>query len=346
MTQAAFQWAEAGQQDCAAARAFVPRPPQAADAAPPDPLVPTVFHERWWLDLVTGGDYEELQLQRHGRLVARLPYWPMRRHGFRVALMPPLTHALGPALDEGPGSANTRALHRLDLTKELIAQLPPLALFSQVCHRELAEVLAFQGAGFETSVQFSSEIAPAPQAQLWAAMRDKTRNVIRRAEERGRVEELHDPELFRRFYADNLADRGCHSYFDLDLIAPLYEACRARAQGRLLMCRDDRDRALAAVFYVWDRSTLWYFLSTRNANAADNGAVSLLVWEAIREAARRQLLFDFDGVSSEGSARFFAGFGGRIAARYAVRRGRGVYALARSLKASLLGSQRNYFTAP
>lgn len=349
MTHAAFGW------DDMQLRAAGPRQPLQLVAPRPaawdgdaaiDPLVPTIFHEPWWLQLVSRGACEEVEVRRHGQVVGRLPYWIARRRLLRTSVMPELTHALGPAVDEGSGSINTRTLRRLDIVKELIAQLPKLSLFSQVCHRGIADVLAFQACGFDTSVHFSSEIAPAPEAQLWAAMRDKTRNVIRRAEERERVEELHDAELFRHFYADNLAGRSCPSYFDLDLIAPLFEACRARSQGRMLMCRDDRGRPVAAVFYVWDRATLWYFLSTRDPAAGDNGAVSLLVWEAIREAARRGLVFDFDGVSSEGSARFFAGFGGRIAPRYAVRRATSGYELARRLKTWLLGSRRNFFTGP
>lgn len=57
--------------------------------------------------------------------------------------------------------------------------------------------------------------------------------------------------------------------------------------------------------------------------------------------------FVWDEVNvSEGSARFFAGFGGHVAPRYVVHRCTRVYQLARSLKACLLGSRRNYFTGP
>jgi hypothetical protein len=54
--------------------------------------------------------------------------------------------------------------------------------------------------------------------------------------------------------------------------------------------------------------------------------VSFLVWEGIRDASRRQLVFDSDGLNSSffqnpearGGILFFAGFGGQVRPRYIV----------------------------
>lgn len=308
------------------------------------PTTPTLFHEPWWLNIVGRGSYEEAQVINDGRVIGRLPYLLTRRHFSRVSVMPQLTHVLGPAIDEGKGSINTRMLRRLDVMKDLAGQLPRLAHFRQVCHHDVGDVLAFQGCGYDASVHFSLELAPAPEAQLWAAMRDKTRNVVRRSLERSAVEELIDPQEFSRFYQRNLGLAGAHSYFDLGLIAPLFDACRRRDCGRMLAVRDATGDLGAAVFYIWDRSRLWYFMSTRDRGSKDNGAVSLLLWHAIREAAGRGLTFDFDGVSSEGSSRFYAGFGAAISPRYAIHRSSAVYRLADNLKALLRPGNRNHFT--
>ena len=42
-------------------------------------------------------------------------------------------------------------------------------------------------------------------ADLWAGLRDKTKNVIRRARERLVVREIDDVNLFANFYKNNLA---------------------------------------------------------------------------------------------------------------------------------------------
>jgi hypothetical protein len=261
--------------------------------------------------------------------------------------MPQLTHLLGPAIDEGSGSSNTRWLRRLDILKELIGQLPRVGLFSQTCHPDTLDVLGFQAAGFDTSLQFSAEIHPAPEDAMWRGMRDKTRNVIRRAAERAQTRELADPVEFTRFYADNLARAGTRSYFDLSRVAPLFQAAHARGQARILAVDDPSGQKAAAVLYVWDERRMWYLLSSRDPRFTDNGAVSSLIWEGIKEAARRGLIFDFDGVSSNGSARFFAGFGATLRPRYVVHRTSPGFAVADSLLACLRGRwARNHFTGP
>lgn len=324
-----------------------PQRPQPQAQAQADPILPTIFHERWWLDAVTAGRWEAAEVRQGGRCVGWMPYVVGRHRGFRVSVMPPLAHLLGPAIDAGSGTGNTRWLRRLGILEDLVAQLPPLALFSQTCHPDLPDVLGFQALGFESFVQFSAEVPPQPQASTWAALRDKTRNVIRRAQEQAAIETLADPAEFTRFYMDNLARAGGRSYFDVDRIVPLYEAAHARSRARILAARARGGGLVAAVFYVWDARRMWYFLSTRSPQAANNGAVSLLVWEGMRLAGERGLVFDFDGIASAGAARFYSGFGARIRPRFAVYRRSIAYSLFTAALDALRGrSNRNHFTAP
>jgi hypothetical protein len=319
----------------------------AANDAAIDPLCPTVFHERWWLDAVTGNDWHAAEVRHHGQLVGWMPYALSRRHGFTVSVMPPLTHLLGPIVDEGRGTANTRWLRRLGILQELAGQLPKVALFSQTFHPEVADLTAFQSRGFESFVQFTAEVAPDDEAALWSRLRDKTRNVIRRAQEHCRVETLEDPHEFERFYRSNLERAGERSYFDTGLIAPLFTAARSRHQARILAARAPQGRLIAAVFYVWDRRRVWYFLSTRDPVGSHNGAVSLLVWRGMQMAAHLRATFDFDGIAGEGAARFYGAFGAQFRPRFAVWRRSPPYALFCSAADVLRGrAARNPFVAP
>jgi hypothetical protein len=320
---------------------------RAANDASVDALVPTLFHEHWWLEAATGGRWRAAEVRHGGRLVGWMPYVLSRRRGFTVSVMPALAHLLGPAIDTGGESAKTAWLRRAAIVRELIAQLPRVAHFSQVFHPGAPEVLAFQAGGFESFTQFSAELAAQSEGALWSLMRDKTRNVIRRAQEQCRVETVADPHEFVRVYERNLRGLGRCSYFDASQAVPLYEAAAARGQARIVGARSRAGDLVAAVFYVWDRRRMWYFLSTRDAQAAGNGAVALLVWQGIRMAAERGLIFDFDGIVSDGAARFYAGFGARFVPRFAVWRRSAVYALAESAIDVLRGrSNRNPFIVP
>ena len=288
-------------------------------ALPFDPLAPTVFHQRWWLDAVTGGDYAEAVATQSGRPVGWFPYClqPILP-GHQVCGMPTMTHFLGPAIDEGTGAACNRVLRRAQITRELLAQVPRTSGFWQVMHRGTHETLVYQELGYEAAVRFTFEVAPEAPGVLWRNMRDKTRNVIRRAEEQHAVAEL-DVSAFAAIYNDNLVHGGNSSRYSAALLEHVCSATISRGQGRILAAEDASGQAVAAIFYVWDTQAAYYMLSTRRPGSA-NGAVSLLLWHAMQEVAAGGLIFDFEGVTTSGSALFFTGFGGVVVPRYVVSR--------------------------
>jgi hypothetical protein len=281
-----------------------------------DPLAPTIFHESWWLDVATGQKYAAAEVSSGGRIVGKLPYFLSRRKGLSHVIMPTLTHFLGPALIEGEGSANTRFLNRLSITRELIAKLPAASSYEIKCHAGITDVIAFQAQRFQTTVQFTHEIQPLPEQELWKRMRDKTRNVIRRAQEKYDVLQLDDAQAFVELYARNLREE---SYLDLSVCRHIIESCMSRNRGRILGAKNRSGDLVAANFCAWDANSSYYLMSTRGRSAG-NGAGSLLVWKAILDAANRKLVFDMDGLSSEGGILFFAGFGADVRPRYIAKR--------------------------
>jgi len=292
---------------------------QRISTVPKDHLLePTIFHESWYLEAATGGRYREVTVRRDGAVVGRLPYTLTDLPaGQSLCHMPPLAHFLGPAFDAGPGAAVNQSLNRDRILRELIETLPRTSGFYQKLHRGITDTLVFQEHGFRTDIQFSYEIPPSPRAALWNAMRDKTRNVIRRAEETYAMEDSHDCDAFLSFYNANLAERGRINHYRR--IAQVSAAALLRGRGRILAARDKSGSRVASIFYIWDSRVAYYLLSTRRLDSG-NGAVSLLIWTAMQDAASRGVVFDFDGVSNAGSRIFYSGFGGTIVPRYIVSR--------------------------
>ena len=289
-----------------------------------DPLIPTIFHEPWWLEAATGGRYEEVTVSSGGRIVGRLPYLRKQRFGFTSFIPPELTHFLGPAVDEGNGSTQSRNLRRNEITMELIRKLPRFGHFYQQFHRGVPDTLPFIQHGFTTELLFTYEVMPAPEETIWRNMRDKTRNVIRRAEEQTSLAEI-EPARFCALYDFNLARRGKSlNYMFQPHTCALMEAAVSRGRGRVLAALDERGHPLASIFYVWDDCITYYMLTTR-APGTHNGVVSRLIWEAMRESAAHGRIFDFDVVGTGGSVLFYIGFGGEVRPRYVVRRVAPIY---------------------
>jgi hypothetical protein len=305
-----------------AANASAQTPVQSTET---EPLTPTIFHEPWWLEIAGDGAIREVTVSTGGMLVGRLPYLLSRRApGLTKLSIPRLTHVLGPAILEPstPGGFPNPG-RQIAITRDLISQLPKASHISFRLHRGITNTLAFDAAGYTNSVGYTVEIPPVPAESLWLALRDKTRNVIRRAQEVLDVETIDDPEAFMDFYEANLRAKGLRSFYDRRICSRLMTACQQRGAGRMLTARDRCGRLQSAILTVWDRTTEYYFMSTRTPDS-HNGATSLVLWTALQQAARNGLTFDMDGlhvtnhrVSNLG---LLAGFGGAISPRYTVRR--------------------------
>jgi len=281
----------------------------------------TIFQQDWWLDLVTDGNYKSVTVKNGDLTIGWLPYLIRRRWGFNVSDMPLLTHTLGPVVYAGTGRPNTQLLNTFAITTELLEKLPKLAHFRQVLEPTVPEALAFQAFGCHVKVQFTFIADCRDIQEKWKNMRDKTRNLIRRSQEKNKLSVCNDPEEFLCLYDSNCKAGGSINRYRSPATAGILMRTMERGQGKVILSRNLKTGAAnAGTFIVWDEFKMYFLMSTRATDTADSGAVSLLVWEAMNEAHRRGLIFDFDGVSNQGTFRFLSGFGGTIARRLVVEK--------------------------
>ncbi len=313
-----------------------PCKPVAETPSRPPILQPTIFHQPWLLNIASDGTYREATVSSGGAVVGRLPYILFRKpSGHRVLGIPDLTHVLGPAITVENGASHaTRSLRQFTITRDLIAQLPTASHVGFRLHQGITNTLAFEAAGFDTFVNYTVEIAPQPREVLWSQMRDKTRNVIRRAGERLTVVDLFDPERFIDFYERNLHERGLRNYHPRHLCVALVAECLRRGVGRILIAADPSGNYKSGVFTIWDHQQEYYFMSTRTRDS-HNGATSLLIWAAIQHAAMQGLTFNTDGLDSRSNVMLLTGFGGTIKPRLTVEKSSMTYALIRDIKRRL-----------
>ncbi len=262
------------------------------------------------------------------------------RMGFKTLRMPPFTHVMGPIVDAGSGKPQTQLTRHLSIVRELVDQLPPFDFFKQALNSSVAGGLAFQDRGFQVSTQYTFEIdCRRDPSELWNDMHTNTRKHIRRGEEKFAVSAVDDADEFIRFYRQNLVGRGRVAFASLDTFQAAFSACQARDSGEILKASWPDGKPAAMVFLVWGHGTMYYLMTTRVIDAKDNGSVPLLIWSAIKRAHERSLIFDLDGVSTSGLARFLSGFGGQIRTRTIVQRSSFAYSALQYAKRALIGGR-------
>jgi hypothetical protein len=303
-------------------------------------LSSTVFHQPWWMEIACEGSYRAVEIERGGKLVGRLPYKISKRGlGLTVIGMPTMSHVLGPALISGHAeSAYSNSSMQFSITRDLVAQLPRAAHVSFRLHGGFANTLSFDTLGFSNRVDFTVEIAPDTPEVLWSRMRDKTRNVIRRAEEVLTVSDKIAGDVFFEFYDANLNRKGLRNHYKKEVVLALITESVKRGSGRILAAVDSDGDLQAAIFTVWDAKYDFYLMSTRKEGAM-NGAVNQLIWSAIKHASSNGRTFDMDGLHIRDSRisnfSLLAGFGGNIRPRYVVWRSSPVVEAFKGAKALL-----------
>jgi hypothetical protein len=296
----------------------------------------SVFHEPWWLNATAGEDWHMAVVKNGDEIIGEMPYTLTKKSFWRISELPPLTRTLGPVIKRQPADAGAPEwCHRLDVTRELIAQLPECAYFHQIVHPRVseAEATAFSLHGFKVSVGFTLRLTPgADEATVWRGLRWNTRNRVRRSAERFVVQEIASVEAFVDFYDSNLATRKLDNVYGSTIMRRLLTEVLRHNAGTLLGAFDSDGSLNAATALIWDKANVYYFLTTRSATA-HSGAVALLVWQAMKVARERELELDFDGVSTAGILQFLAGFGGELVQRYTFEQMRGDFALMHTMRA-------------
>jgi len=305
-------------------------------------LTSTIFHEPWWLDAASPGDWREAVVRRDGETLARLPYLPKRVCGVRGICMPAATHVLGPQLPIAGHHSTVRMSERRTLVEELLAQLPDHGYFHQVCDVSVQDALPMYALGFDLSVRYTIRIAAMqPLPQTWAAMRKQTRNEIRRATERFSIDRDVDVDEFCRLSSGGIQKNhkvwwsNRHRNRTSETIVRLYEAFRRHDSGCLLGARDDRGVLRAAIMPVWGHGVMYYQMTAQDYAPASAGSIRLLLWEAIQMAARRGLAFDFDGFARPAGVTILTGFGGEVCTRIAISKMTPAVQLVHAIKSRL-----------
>ncbi|MEX3940373.1 GNAT family N-acetyltransferase [Paraburkholderia sp. BR10937] len=306
--------------------------PAATSTPVPVRAAPSIFHERWWLDIATQGDWKLAVVKQDDEVIGEMPYAMQRTRLWRVSHLPPLTRTLGPVIKSVTGSEARQLHHELDVTGKLIEQLPDCDSFFQVLDPRIDDALAFALHGFTVTARYTFRIDRNTTAdEAWKRLNSKTRNVIRSASRELTVVPDIAPAEFIAFYEANLAARSRTNAYGDVVMRDLVNAFVERKAGVLLGAFGQGGKLVAAVGLVWDHQAMYYLLSSR-AQDAHSGSISLLLWTGIGRALERKLTFDFDGFSSPSTFSFLNGFGATLTQRLGVERHGTVYLLMRTLK--------------
>jgi hypothetical protein len=277
-----------------------------------EPSIP-LFSRPWWLDATAGaGSWDAVVVERGGELRASLPFVVERRMGLTLLGQPPLTPSLGPWLRASTAKYANRLGEEKELLEALADGLPPYDRYTQFWHPDRTNWLPFYWRGFTQTTRYTYVLPDLsdPDA-LWGALRENIRREVQKAGRRFslRVRDDLGVDAFLALNEATFRRQGRGLPYPRALVERIDAACAARGCRRILVAEDGEGRRHAGAFIVWDENSAYYLMGGADPELRSSGAMSLVLWEAVRHAAGVTRRFDFEGSMVEPIERFFRAFG-------------------------------------
>ncbi|MDP4022318.1 GNAT family N-acetyltransferase [Methylobacterium sp. NEAU 140] len=295
----------------------------------------SIFEQPWWIGAATDGAVRQIAFADGASCRAHLTVVPHRAWGLRRLAMPRLARVWSPQITFGsvrpknPLPAQVRAL------QGLVAQLPAHDDLAYTLPPESDLVLAHGLAGFAVTPTYTFRSVPCRDGMAddgmasdgMAGMDQKIRYNIRSGLKRVAAVEHGDIERYIGLSRAFIRSRAFRNSYDYDALRRIFRAAHERGQGTVLSAHDRQGRDVASAVLLLDERSVYYWLNCRDPEAGDYVANSVLIWEAMRYAAARNLQFDMDGYHTPEAGVFLSRFGLTPVPRYAVSRASPRYAM-------------------
>jgi hypothetical protein len=292
---------------------------------------PPVYMQKWFTDIAERNDRtKKIEIIEDGKVAGSLAIVLGRNSiGMKQAYNLPWARVCGPNISEGIDNVKATQIAR-----QLIKRLPTDVTYFLTLATEF-DYRLFLSEGFQPALEDNYTVTPARSLELHASFSKMTRRHLRQAQEH-LIVSTTTPQIFIRTYATDLFRRRRKSYAPLSIAHDILEEGLRRDQARIFTAtRRDTGETDAAVACLWDDTNYYYWMTTRRVPAEGEskphqGAVKLLLWSAIQDAAARGLTFDFDGIPSDfsqkkdGVTRLYDGMGAQRSIRYRVKRETGL----------------------
>ena len=272
-----------------------------------------IFFQDWWLDTVCPNKWEGLVVSSGDFVRAILPLvFYDYSFGRRYFSTPPLTPYLGVYINyPNAQKLTSRLAYEKDVLNVVIKNLPAFDHFGQSFLPGFNNWLPFFWAGFNQTTYYTYRLNNLESLDLvYDNFRENIRREIRKAEKEGIViEENNDSELLFTLFQDTLNRQGLQEKIQKELVIRLFANCKIRECGKIFLAKDGYGNCHSALFLAWDNNTAYYLLGGSNKSFRNSGAMSLLMWHAIKFTSRHVKVFDFEGSMLEPVERYFRAFG-------------------------------------
>lgn len=276
------------------------------------PLLP-LFYQPWWLDVVAK-KWNVAIAYRQEEVSAVFPFSIEQKAGLRLLRRPPLCPYLGPCFLFNEKNNSQQWKREEEAIKELCLHIPKWDYFQFTTLPGYSNFLPFHHNGFANTNRLTYIIdLKAAEEAIFESFQSRLKSYIRNAEKQLKIV-TGAPKDYTQFifwHRHSFSKKGTPYPFNQKLIKRIITAAEQHHCSLFQTAVDEQSRPVAMLWTPFDKTTGYHLLAATDPNCKINGALALLVWNAIKILKQEGCSFyDFEGSMDKGIEQFFRKFGG------------------------------------
>lgn len=281
----------------------------------------TLFHESSWLE-ASGEDFGIYGYFKGGELYAGIPFIQSKlKLGIKSFHPPSSTPYFGIVFRKNEGKYVTRISDEKDISRSIAIKLKEdFDSISFDFSPFVTDMQPFVWEGFSSQVKYTYILQYDDLDEVWNGMDTKRRNDITKAEKDGvYVEFCDDFDQTIELVKKTFERQGKLVEFETSVI-DYNKMLVQKGRCKSFLAKNKDDKAIGAVYIIWDKKRSYYFLGGYDPEERHHGASAMAVWEAIKFTKNELRLncFDFEGSMLQPVEQYFRKFGGTLTPYYSV----------------------------
>jgi hypothetical protein len=272
-----------------------------------------IYDQPWWLDYVTGGNWDVLLYKKGDAILATLPFFQKKRLGMSYITQPPLTQHNGIKMNYPKDAKYQKQVQLLyDASEYFICELEKrnLICYQQSYSPEFTNWIPFYWAGYKQTVHYTYRL---PVAETYEKIRGNYSSSIKRqlkiSSEEAQIHEFDDMELFYSIQNKTFEKQGLKNPYSLEWLIGFDEILKRNQARKMYIAIDTKRNVHCVEYIVYDSSWAYLLMSGADPKYKKSNYPNLLVDAAIRFASETQRGFDFEGSMLPGVEAYYRKFG-------------------------------------
>lgn len=284
-----------------------------------------MFHQPWWLDAVTSGNWEVgISTNGNGDIIAAMPYSLTKKYFRLAALQPFLTPYLGilffypPDLDKRVSVYSFENEH----SKRIIEQLPKYLLYQRHAFSiDFKNWFPFYYKGFSQSSRYTYILSDIKNTELMLqGMTNNLKRQIRNAQKNCSVHETDNIHHVFDLTKETLRFKNVKYAMRNEVLEKLDHELSVRGQRKILIAKNEEGVILSGLYLCWDSRQAYLLGLGMKRNYSSSNSVKLVIWESIRIASEFVDTYNFEGSMVPEVETVFRSFGGEMTPYFEIRK--------------------------